>query len=346
MSKRPPAVLRIDPSLYEKHDFLVYCNDVLVSLLQYADEQNLSTIQITFRNETDAHQYQKHLNESENGWQSWLIENGYKDMMYEAYYRHTFFSLVGDMCHFIYESIHCAAKMKVAVAYALLRKPLKDNLGYLEWLSVDRSSMLDILLNGPAGKLLMNITLAKNNTTILESKGYNCYFKYRYDRDDESSLEKIWNQANHLITTQPYTRTEDGTLNFIYPTEENLYDLIDRYYIIVPLILSYAIDLVCDMFKEFVSLNEYTVIMNKRTRIGRMMKMTDSIPFDKIRSLFQIDNLPTICPHCRHIIKSTDRMINRLLDGELKCSKCRKTTDTHTYIFAWEKLSKDHILSR
>lgn len=49
----------------------------------------------------------------------------------EAYYRHIFFSLVADFCSYMLESINCAAKMKVAVSYALLRKPLKDTLGYI-----------------------------------------------------------------------------------------------------------------------------------------------------------------------------------------------------------------------
>lgn len=59
----------------------------------------------------------------------------------EAYYRHIFFSLVADFCSYMLESINCAAKMKVAVSYALLRKPLKDTLGYIEWLCVDRNGI-------------------------------------------------------------------------------------------------------------------------------------------------------------------------------------------------------------
>lgn len=37
-----------------------------------------------------------------------------------------------------YESISCAQRGKVSVAYSLLIKPLRDNLLYLEWLLADK----------------------------------------------------------------------------------------------------------------------------------------------------------------------------------------------------------------
>lgn len=63
--------------------------------------------------------------EQDEKWQEWLITHGHREEMYEVYYRHTFFSLVADFCSYMLESINCAAKMKVAVSYALLRKPSK-----------------------------------------------------------------------------------------------------------------------------------------------------------------------------------------------------------------------------
>lgn len=73
----------------------------------------------------------------------WMQEHGYSVEMYELEYRHTFFSLVADFCHYMLESFECAAKKKVAVAYALLRKPLRDNLYYIEWLAAEREDLLD-----------------------------------------------------------------------------------------------------------------------------------------------------------------------------------------------------------
>ena len=133
------------------HNYLVYCNDVLVSMLQYVDEHRLTSMPFQFDSNEKAAEFDlnNQMYDSENTlWQDWLIENGYKESMYEIYYRHTLFSLVSDLCNYIIESINCAAKMKIAVSYALLRKPLKDSLGYIEWLFVNKNEMLNLLVNG------------------------------------------------------------------------------------------------------------------------------------------------------------------------------------------------------
>ena len=126
---------QIEPKHYFKHNYLTYCNDVLVSMLKYADEEKMASVSIDLGNGENIEF------EQDEKWQEWLITHGHREEMYEVYYRHTFFSLVADFCSYMLESINCAAKMKVAVSYALLRKPLKDTLGYIEWLRVDRNGM-------------------------------------------------------------------------------------------------------------------------------------------------------------------------------------------------------------
>ena len=118
---------QIEPKHYFKHNYLTYCNDVLVSMLKYADEEKMASVSIDLGNGENIEF------EQDEKWQEWLITHGHREEMYEVYYRHTFFSLVADFCSYMLESINCAAKMKVAVSYALLRKPLKDTLGYIEW---------------------------------------------------------------------------------------------------------------------------------------------------------------------------------------------------------------------
>ena len=92
------------------------------------------------------------------------------------------------------ESINCAAKMKVAVSYALLRKPLKDTLGYIEWLRVDRNGMLDLLASGKPEDLVITKEKALEHTSLIEG---NCkmssFFDFRYNKASETSLEHIPN---------------------------------------------------------------------------------------------------------------------------------------------------------
>jgi len=188
---------QIEPKHYFKHNYLTYCNDVLVSMLKYADEEKMASVSIDLGNGENIEF------EQDEKWQEWLITHGHREEMYEVYYRHTFFSLVADFCSYMLESINCAAKMKVAVSYALLRKPLKDTLGYIEWLRVDRNGMLDLLASGKPEDLVITKEKALEHTSLIEG---NCkmssFFDFRYNKASETSLEHIWNNANHMTLQQ------------------------------------------------------------------------------------------------------------------------------------------------
>ena len=85
---------KIEPQYGPSHNFLVYCNDVLVSLIKYADRKKLSSVRIDFKNKEDENSF-ANLKEG-NDIFDWMQEHGYSDAMYELEYRHTFFSLVAD----------------------------------------------------------------------------------------------------------------------------------------------------------------------------------------------------------------------------------------------------------
>ena len=278
--------------------------------------------------------------EQDEKWQEWLITHGHREEMYEVYYRHTFFSLVADFCSYMLESINCAAKMKVAVSYALLRKPLKDTLGYIEWLRVDRNGMLDLLASGKPEDLVITKEKAREHTSLIEE---NCkmssFFDFRYNKASETSLEHIWNNANHLITTKyKLSKTEPGNLNFIFADEAILRSFSDYYYITVPAIMSYAVNLICEMFEEIAPLNKYTVLMNKLNRTLRSFEMLETISFDDAKKLYSSGNVPIVCPRCGLKMKMTDKKMLKFISNKCTCSRCLKTIKTGRYIFDWEKV--------
>lgn len=134
---------KINECYIEQHNFLIYCNDILVKWLHWIYDNNLCKMQINFKNEEEMKSFSK---ERDNNLMTWLKDNGYEMEMYELNRRHILCSLVADFCHYMLESFVCAAKMKPAVAYALLRKPLRDNLAYIEWLRVEPKELIDKLL--------------------------------------------------------------------------------------------------------------------------------------------------------------------------------------------------------
>ena len=260
--------------------------------------------------------------------------------MYAVYYRHTFFSLVADFCSYILESINCAAKMKVAISYALLRKPLKDNLGYIEWLRVDRNGILDLLENGKPEDLIITKEMARKHTSVIEG---NCkmssFFDFRYNKASQTSLEHIWNNTNHLITTKyKLSKTEPGNLNFVFADETILRRFSDYYYVTVPAIMSYAVNLICEMFEEFASLNKHTILMNKLNRTLRSLEMLETISFEDVKEIYSGGSVPIVCPRCGLKMKMTDKRIQKFISNKCTCSRCFKTIKTGRYIFDWENV--------
>lgn len=332
-------IFQIEPKHYEKHNYLTYCNDVLVSILKYVDQEKISSIKIEFRSEIDAHLFKKIEKDSED-WQSWLMEHGYTKELYEAYYRHTFFSLVVDFCHYMLESINCAAKMNVSVSYALLRKPLKDTLGYIEWLCVDKDELLGLLTRGSPKELEIYKEKARIHTSAIEEKyGGNSYFNFRYNKSDKTSLEHIWNNANHLITTKySLSKTEPGNLNFIFAEEGELRHFSDYYYITVPAIMQYATNLICDMFESFAPLNRYTILMNHLNRALKAFALVESSSFNDMKEIIDNYKLPIICPQCGLKMKMTNNRMSKFFSGKCVCSRCRYTIKTNQYIFDWQKI--------
>lgn len=334
--KKQSFPFKIDPKYYNAHNNLTFCNDVFVSILHYADKTHLTQIQIPFNSEAD---YETFNSQDDDSWQDWLLQNGYRDLMYDAYYKHTFFSLLTDFCNFTLESINCAAKMKVSIAYALLRKPFKDTLGYFEWLVIDKNEFIDLLLNDNPEKLQIFKPKAKEHTSIIEQRyGIPTYFDFRYDKSNTYSLEHIWNNASHIITTKyPLSKTQKGNLNFIFSDTENLNELIDYYYSVVPNIMLYALQIICMVFESFAPLKEYTLAVNSLNRLLKMSTFSDLVPFSEVLEIFDKNKLPIICPRCGLNIKMTDKRLDNFKNTHLICPRCLKKINTTMYIFDWEK---------
>lgn len=118
--------------------------------------------------------------------------------------------------------------------------------------------------------------------------GDSSYFGFRYDKSSETSLEHIWNNANHLVITKyKLSKTEPRNLNYVFADEAILRRFSDHYYLVVPAIMRYAIDLICDMFEEFVHLNKYTIMINKFNRILHALEILEKESFEQVGNIYR-----------------------------------------------------------
>ena len=113
------------------HWYSIFLHDQLVETLKSAEEANVFNSTIKFKDESHGKAVEGLSGEE---FIEWLEGNGYKTDVVVLYYKQLCAALLSDFLHFIYESLKCSRKGKLTVAYALLRKPLKENLFYMEWL--------------------------------------------------------------------------------------------------------------------------------------------------------------------------------------------------------------------
>ena len=153
----------------------------------------------------------------------------------------------------------------MSVAYALLRKPMLENLLHLEWLAADTEGMLQTFYNEDVEhrdlsrlrnphRSLGTIKKALDNIPCGEWFDPEFIFELRYDKNSSLGLDALCNKAMHLVTTKHQAiRTEKQNFNFIFSGEEARQSQLDGYYLVMPTLLLY-----------FVSICEYLTVLTTK----------------------------------------------------------------------------------
>ena len=108
------------------------------------------------------------------------------------------------------------------------------------------------------------------------------------------------------------------------------------YYTVVPLIMSYAVELIVGMFEEFAGINDFTQVVNKISLILHQAYGMGDEFFQDAKQNLEVDKCPMICPHCGKQFVLDDRNLERLLNNKFSCKKCKKKIDSSNYIFDFE----------
>ena len=114
---------------WSKQNYCWYMHDIIISIFHNCMENDLLSTEVIFKNELDAKEFEK-----ADEVIDWLYEHNYEDEANKIVGKRLFHTILADMFNFIYESLNTIEKGKITVSLALLRKPFRDNLLYLEWL--------------------------------------------------------------------------------------------------------------------------------------------------------------------------------------------------------------------
>lgn len=318
------------------HWFSFFLHDQLVETLKFAEKANSFHSEIELKDE----KHQK-LIEGMIGEEliSWLEENGYKKDVVGLYYKQLFAALLSDFLHFIYESLQCSSKGKLTVAYALLRKPLKENLFYMEWLLARPGDFLDRFeaenpnrfklphpnnSSEPEHKKI--IKEAMKNTVSGEWIDSNFLHELRFKKKSPVSLEPTWQKANHLVTTFRHMKTESCNLNFVFSNADSHYIQWKNYYQFVPILLFHAVEVVEALLAKFATRECHKQdIMPLRTVAGMMLYLQNSPWESNTETLFvdfgkSLEKAKSACPKCGNFFNFDNNNLTLLYNkGSVSC---------------------------
>lgn len=232
--------------LWWSHHLAFLLHDQLLHFVIRGDEERLFWIRLNLTDEAEGAEFGA---VDDGDIIDWMRQKGRSEEAGQVIERVIVRALLSDLCQFLFESIESAAKGKVSVAFALLRKPLRDQLFILEWILADRDGFLREFAKGPESIDLVEllkkqkdwmkqvVESAISQSTYSEFIDPAFVWELRFDKSVSWTLEGYWNQAIHLVTTNKHYRTDPENLNFVFVGDCERSDLLDRYYLLVPTVL-------------------------------------------------------------------------------------------------------------
>lgn len=190
-----------------------------------------------------------------------------EEQFYTQLNKQLILGLLMDFCYFMQESLDCSNKMRLVVSYALLRRPLVDNLRFLLRILAD-DSFYDKFIErddyDPANmsdgetKAFLEATDEIRLTKPITGE---FIFECIYDKNNPGSVINLSNRAIHPVTTRPWNKTGAMNCNFMFVTGNDIAELWKHYYAYLPAILIFYSELfncaVFSLFKDEVDMELY-----------------------------------------------------------------------------------------
>jgi len=327
----------IDKELIKNYNFLMSCNNVLVSILKHADKNKdkWKSTKIDIKDK-DLKKWQ-----SGNYSVEYFRTHGYASQINKGHYKHFMFAVLSDYISYVYDAILCASKMHPNQAYTLLRKPLKDNLLLLELAFTRKNRFISQFLNKDIENFSIDKITPEEKRKIIEKSckkikyptASEILYNFRYSKKSEIGLERIWNKASHIITTCKDYKTDNGNLNMIFNDDKNIREYVNYFFIIMPYVQYYITRLVFNFLREEKLINEIEYLQNDALLL---IKLNAIVVFPKDIYYDLIKDFSLLCPNCSNMIEllKNENIQNKISkDFCYKCPKCNKNIKLDKFLF-------------
>ena len=281
----------------------------------------------------------------------WLVRTDREDVVIDLTYRQLTIAIVSDACHFLCESLLASGKGKLTVAYALLRKPFKENLLLLEWLcglpedfllKFNGESVNPYELNRLPKEDRLEIIRAAVRAVDFQGIDEELLWSVRYAKEYPNSLETLWTKATHLVTSVQASATEPMNLNFVFSQQTALEDQWDHYYSTVPLLLWYFVGVaehVASRFVEWDDKQRSTQLFLRNLafmRFATQLDASEDLQVDSAALFADLEALSFECEECHNAVTIGEDGVDHLwLRAEVVCRTCGYEYNI------WELLDRD-----
>lgn len=318
----------IPPKHWKAHEFCFFLHDsILQALVEYDQSGAHNWVTDAFESMLKGHPIG-----GEFDILKFMKEKNLIELYKHHLLSHLVLALVGDMLNFIYESFEAFEKRKFSVGWALLRKPLKENLLFLSWILSNEDEFIKNF-ESDNYKTLNNLKKDKKieifDGAIKKIPNSNAFdsellWNHIYSKNHSTGFEPTWQRATHLITSHgDLLKTEDYSINLIFenPNNDHYYELL---YSRLPYVMIYLSSVAFESFNRILKMNEHTYNHMAIVTMGcyEALFMSNRRPL-LIASLNKGLKPFLKCIHCQSVIKINKKNAPAMyIRDQLICDKC------------------------
>jgi len=324
----PAEHLRLLPKKFHPHHELCFhLHDSMLRVFQELAAQRYPTLKLEFEDQETADLFVA--SEDPIGL---LMELEEWDLVRRLTVGQSMMAVLGDFFNFVYEALNALQKRKFVVFYALLRKPLKENLLYLTMMLVDDQKFFENLKELPGEKF--------NHPGLTEQERRD-YFERAvaemdfadfidpkrlhdviFDMKLEDGLAPLFDKATHLSTSRSQIRTEDLNLNFIFKNPMSN-DVFENVYPKLAYVLLYAFLLELRLFQKAGFDTDRVAKWYTLTGLGAYNGLFGKGRCGIKDSLFSAFGDLATCPHCESKISVQKYQAARFFTShKVRCEAC------------------------
>lgn len=336
--ERPQCLLPSELRL--AHDLSFVLHDKIARYVEYGENNGLLSFAVSMRSQVDSDTVAGL--DGTKLWE-WFASNDYQHILDKYSRINLIFGLLADMCQFIFEALQCSSKGKLSVAFTLLRKPIQDNLFFLEWILSDWDTFLNHFRVGAESLDLSRMSHEDRQELRIRVIGDAMaqtqmgvwmhpreLYDIRYAKYTEIGLDPILNHAIHLVTSHKAYPTAPDNLNFLFCNTEDREILWRQLYLLLPIVLFHAFgiteSLMLSIDSTFPTANTHTQLWLTSGILLWLIEM-GGVDGQNAAGAVQKNALAQTemqCPHC-DVYMSLENIDLRQLwdDGCTVCNKCR-----------------------